>query len=420
MEQCYGIIHTDEGDYLMAVMRYGDSNTWICARKSQWQRSNVLQRVMLFHRGIHFGVTSWWRASEFKAPIDTMVMADGGDPVDDADEHYHFNVVAYASDIAVHREELQANLLAIVPEDIFLTTLPLYCSTVETDSFISIYSNEKYCLIGVTIDRKLTAVFHMVPGTPEKIEGHLGRVRRYWDLRFPECSFPAATITIGNSECIPDSLFETAPIRIFEAENDVSLLRAMGTAMTQKEECGPKFAGETQEASFRKHRTWLYGLSAALIILGLIASALLSGINYWFYKKKTAFEAEYKHIIAHNKEIKALADRNNEIAETIIRLEETFSRRTIWGKFLHEIGKNKPEDLYFERFGSEPIKNSPHAVRIALMGWTPKELSVTKFIATLQNIPHVTHITLSSMERNKKKRSIYGFKIICTLLLNEQ
>jgi len=420
MEQCYGIIHTDEGKYILAVMRYSDSNAWIRAGKSQWQSNNFLRRIMLFHHGIHFGVTSWWRPSEFNQPLDIMIMANGADSSDDTPEQYRFNVVAHAADISIHQEELQANLLAVVPEDVFLGTLPLYCSNINSDSFISIYGNEDFYLIGVTINRKLSAVFHMVPGTPEKLAGHVGRIQRYWDLRFPSTAFPTTIITIGNSEFTPESSFETPPARIFETENDVSQLRAMGTALTQKEECGPKFSGQAPEASFRKQRTWLYGISAALIIIGLLTAAVFYGINFWFQKKKMAFEAEYQHVIGYNKEIKSLTDRNNEIAETILRLESTFSRRTLWGKFLHEIGKKKPADLYFERFGSEPIKNNSQAIRIALMGWTPKELSVTKFIATLQNIPYVTQITLSSMERDKSKRSIYGFKIICTLLLNEQ
>jgi hypothetical protein len=419
MEQCYGIIHTDEGDYVMAVMRYGNANTWIRAGKNRWQSSNILRRVLLFHRGVHFGVTSWWRPLEFKEPVDTMVTAEGIGSSEADTEQSRFNVVAHAADVTIHREELQANLLAVVPEDIFLATVPLYCSSEDSDSFVSVYGTEEFCFIGVTVDRKLSAVFHMVPGASEKIAGHLGRIRRYWRLYFPAVAFPRKITTIGTCEFTPDSYFETLPVRIFEKENDISLFRAMGTAMTQKEECGPRFSGATPEASFRKKRTWIYGISAGLVLFGLLAAALFAGINFWYYKKKAAFEAEYQHVIGFNKEIKSLAERNNEIAETILRLEATFSRRTLWGKFLHEIGRNRPADLYFERFGSEPIPNNTQAIKIALMGWTPKELSVTKFIATLQNMTYVTQITLSSMERDKSNRSIYGFKIICTLLLSE-
>ncbi len=420
MEQCYGIVYTDEGRYVMAVMRPGRNNTWTCVGTSQWQSNNIFRRILLFHHGIYFGIASWWRPQEHDVPGDTMVAAGYDSPSLPSSGYNRFEPVAHTADITIHEEELQANLLAVVPEDIVLATLPLYLGEDSGDSFVTIYGNEEYYIIGVTVQRSLTAVFHMVPGSPEKLAGYIARVQRYWDIRCKSTPFPDTIVTVGETEYTPDSAFEKPPLRVAEAENEIARLRAMGTALAQNEETVPLFSGQTPEASFRKARSWLYGISAGLVVTGLIAAALYSGLNFWFHKKKLAYEKEYQHIIGYNKEIKKLTDRNNEIAETILRLENTFSRRTLWGKFLHGIGKNRPEDLYFERFGSEPIKGNSQAIKIAIMGWTPKELSVTTFIATLQKMPYVTQITLSSMERNKKKRSIYGFKIICTLLLNEQ
>ena len=87
---------------------------------------------------------------------------------------------------------------------------------------------------------------------------------------------------------------------------------------------------------------------------------------------------------------------------------------------LYVITSGRPDNLYFERLASEPVKDKENVINIALGGWTENESSVTEFISVLQELPYVTQITLSSMERDKKKSSVYLFKILCTLLLNEQ
>ncbi len=421
MKKCYGIVHSFDGRYVMAAMQCTEAGTWNPVEITQWQSQNILRRILLFHRGIYFGSTSWWKPSGFDIPEDTMCKAAGDpDTLTPPLVPNHYDIVAYTADLDIHKEAFQSNLLAIVPEDLFLTALPLNLCNETGDSFVSVCGTEDLFLIGVTIERKLIAVYRMAPGTPENLSSYLGRIKRFWSITFDGVSFPEKVVAVGSIVELPDTAFEKAPIRVAEDKKNISFLRAMGTAIAHKEEMAPAFTGPSPEASFRKVRTWLYGISVGLIITGLCAIAVFSGINYWYVKKKGAYEAEYQDVIANNQDIKKLTDRNNELAETILRLEETFTRRTLWGRFLHEIGKSKPADLYFERFGSEPIKNNPQSIRIALTGWTPKELSVTKFIASLQDMPYVTQITLSSMERDKKNRSKYGFKILCTLLLNEQ
>ncbi len=421
MKKCYGIVHSDDGRYVMATMRSSETDAWVPAGITRWQSQNIVRRIMLFQRGITFGSTSWWKPSEFQFPDGTMCKAaadEQSSAFSAVQEHY--DIVAYTADMDIHKEAFQSNLMTIVPEDLFLVSLPLYCSSEAGDSFVSVCATAECFFIAVIIERKLLALYRMTPVTPGKLSSYLGRIKRYWSVNFNDIPFPDEVWVVGSIVELPDAVFSKPPVRVAEDEKDIHTLRAMGVALAHKEEMVPSFSGPAPEASFRKKRTLIYGISVGLIIFGLCAIAVFSGINYWFVKKKAAFEAEYQHVIANNQEIKKLTDRNNELAATILRLEETFTRRTLWGRFLHEIGKSKPADLYFERFGSEPIKNNAQAIRIALVGWTPKELSVTKFIANLQDMPYVTQITLSSMERDKKNRSIYGFKILCTLLLNEQ
>ena len=163
--------------------------------------------------------------------------------------------MAHSADLAIHKEELQTNLLAVVPEDVFLATLPLYLSKESGDSFVTVYGNEEYYIVGVTVQRNLTAVFRMVPGSPEKLAGHIGRIQRYWNLRCKSTAFPDTIVTIGQTEHAPESAFEKTPLRVMEGENDIARLRAMGTALARNEEAVPQFSGQTPEASFRKTRS---------------------------------------------------------------------------------------------------------------------------------------------------------------------
>ena len=262
--------------------------------------------------------------------------------------------------------------------------------------------------------------YKMAPCSEDKIAGYMGRIQGYWNSTFADIPFPETVFIIGGSSDIPDSAFVTAPVRIVEGENDVDALRAMGVAFARYSDSIPLFASQTEESTFRKKRTLLYGISTGLVAIPLLILAIFAGMNFWYGRTIDSFKAEYRHVISHNKDVRKIIDRNEELAETILRLENTFARKTIWGKFLYVIASGKPDNLYFERLASEPVKEKEHIINIALNGWTENESSVTEFISTLQELPYVTQITLSSMERDKKKSSVYLFKILCTLLLNEQ
>lgn len=421
MQNLYGVVSNDDGRYVMAAMRSNEPNVWKLAKYTEWESHNLLRRILLFHRGVYFGIKSWQkpRGSEINVDSTTIIEQDTSGALKD-DGQRAFDIITNDTSLDIHREALSSNLLGIVSEDSFLTAMPLYMYEKAGDSFITIYGNGSYYSIGFTSQKKLLVSFKMAPGDKEKLPGHLGRIERYWNRKFPDMPFPDTIITMGDPEHTPDAAFNQKVHRIEDIPHDEHVLKAMGCALAQQNDLAPLFVKETPESSFRRKRTFMYGLSVGILFLGVGLLLFFSGMNIWFSNKKTAYENEYQKVIVNNQEIKKLLLRSNELAETITRLENTLSRQTIWGKFFHAIGKERPEGLYFERLGTEPLKDKEQVVRVAISGWTEKETNVTDFIAKLQDMPYVTQITLSSMERNKKKRSIFGFKVLCTLLLNEQ
>lgn len=418
MKKIFGIIHSEADNYILATLGTDKKHTWQISHIREWDSQNIWKRILLLSRGINYGVTSWWKPT---TEDDNQTLIEYAQYP--TEEKYNgtspYTIIAHSADCEIHKENFRTNLISMVPEDGFLAAIPLTFFPNSDESFLSIFANGEFYKIGITIKKQLFSVYQLAPGNTSALPGHLGRIERYWNNRFNSLTFPQTIYVMGDPEYTPEQVFDS-PIKRWENNYSLDELKAIGTALTQEKNCVPSFAPATPESSFRKLRTWTYGFSLALILLSLLAIAGFWGMEKFNNQRKDTFEKEYQRVIANNQEIKKLIARSNDLAETIVRLEQTFSRQTIWGKFLHEIGKARPDGLFFERFGSDPVKNQDKVIRVAITGWTAKEKLVTHFIKKLQNMPFVTHITLSSLERDKKRHSIYGFKIICTLLLSGQ
>lgn len=417
MKNHHGIVSSDHGDYILASVSSPVAGTPCVYKIKQWDSSSVLGRITLFQKGVTFGVPSCCQPVASEVDLDGMTIAiktitDGiVDP---------FRFITHSTDLAIHRDSLEANLLGIVPKESFLASLPICYVKNISDSFISIFGNDELVFIGIIIKKKLNVVYRVVLEDKNTINCFIERIKRYWDIRIPDIIFPDEIVVIGDYEYISSDTISNKIHRIFEDVADDSILSAVGTALTEKEPVTPFFETETMSAKFRKKRTWIYGgaIGISAFVLCLIIGTY--SLGWLFARQKMTYESEYKKVIVNNTEIKKLIDRNDDLAETILRLDKTFSHQTVWGKFFNAIGKGRPDGLFFERLQSKPVEGKEQVVRIALSGWTAKERNVTEFIAKLQSVNYVTQITLASMERDKKKRSIFGFKIKCTLLLNEQ
>jgi hypothetical protein len=130
--------------------------------------------------------------------------------------------------------------------------------------------------------------------------------------------------------------------------------------------------------------------------------------------KINGYESQFRSTISNDREIKALLAENATIAKGIIKLREKSSAQTNWAPFLHLLGMQRPDGLYFEMLGSEPVKG-PSGVRIALSGWARSEKLVADFISHVQKNDRISNISLSSMEKNDKNPNLCNFKILCVL-----
>ncbi len=421
MKKLYGIVCTLDRKYVKATVQCDKESGCTIKNVKKWENQDLFKRFTLFHQGVYFGIKSFWKPHENITSIKefTSVVNNESHELTE-DSRSNFNILTNSFDLSIHEQTLYSNLLGIIPDDAFLASVPLSLCEDPLNSFVSIYCNSVYYCIGIIIDKKLNASFRIAPGDPEKLASHLGRIKRYWNIKFATINFPDTIIALGDSKYIPENAFRTKITRVQGIPEDEFELKAIGCALAQKEDVVPLFKNSTEGALFRKKRTWMHGISVSFVFLGIFLFTLFFGINLWYTKQKEAFEDEYNKVVVNDKEINKLLKRNNELVSTIVRLQKTLSNQTIWGKFFHTLGEGRPKDLFFERIGTDPVKDKENIVRVAIAGWTQKEGSITELIAKLQDMPYVTQITLSSMERNKKKRSIYGFKILCTLLLNEK
>ncbi len=401
----------------MATLKKDETGLWTVSSCKEWDSDKKLKTTLLFHRGVHVGIQSWWRPIKATAGMEQFTVALNDVSENDDDDQVNPQAIALTSDLNIQTQTFEHNLLSIVPQDCFLTTIPLAMSSVG-DTFVTIFGDQSHFLIGITRKRKLLVTYSLARKEGVSLTGFLGRIKRTWELKCPDVSFPDKMCVLGDPQQISDSLVGQSVVYIDTIPHAKKNLIAIGSALAQEGAELPSFVKETDSAQFRTIRTWLYGVSLGLILLGVLSILGLGGINFWYSHKKNAYEAEYQKVIANNKEINKLLKRTDNLAETIMRLEETFSRQTLWGKFFLAVANERPENLYFERIGTEPIAGKDMAVRVAITGWTSQESSVTKFIGKLQEMSYVTEITLSSLERNKKKRTVFGYKILCTLLLN--
>lgn len=418
MKLSYGVVFADDDSYILAVTGYDDAKKRsVLIRQRRWESQKALRRILLLNKGVYFGVQSWCRSRAVDRNAETQTFTERRDG---SGQERGAVFSAWTSELQLHREAFKANLLGVVPRDLFLTTVPRHFGGVETESFITVVWQESSFLIGVTISRTLVWCSTLAPGSTAALASHLARIERYWKLNDDSYGpFPEYIYTIGK---LPPEFSDGGlgyPCKQICAEiTDINVLRAMGVSSAGSSAERPLFQGPTTESGTRNLRLGMYIVSALMLGISLAGIAGFFLLNWYYTDKKETYKDEYQKVIVHNQEIKNLLKSSDKLAETIMRMENTLKHRTVWGQFFQFIGEQRSGDLYFEKFGSEPVQNNTAVVRIAISGWTTRESSVTQFIGKLQELPFITRITLSSLERDQKDQTNYRFKIICSFVLN--
>ncbi|MBD3346092.1 MAG: hypothetical protein GF401_13620 [Chitinivibrionales bacterium] len=414
MRTLYGVVPTEEGKYFCSTLCRTESG-WSCRKTESWTMDNRLKNNLLLYRGVSLGLPSHWTPSRSSMEYRELRKID---------EERDFVPATQPVPYDIHTRTLGNNLIAVVPDDAFLSTIPIQCGRFNEQSFVSIFRSSHAIKIGVVSKKSLLAVFNCAPARDELIPAHIARLKQYFRSSYRHVPFPDIVAVIGGEpiEDIPGYALEHIDCaEILNGTFSEDAIKAAGVALSSEQPWSvPLFSGETQTAGMRKIRSGAYLVSAGLIAAGFILalSLWLWGLGLSWRLKN--YNQQYQELVANNRDIQELLDKNDQLAKRILSVEDKLSNRTSWARFLQELSDLKPQGLYFERLGSQPNAKSEDLMEIAAAGWAKDEALVTKAIARLQKLPFLVDVRLSSIGRDQKKLSICRFKLFCTLKLREK
>jgi Tfp pilus assembly protein PilN len=408
-QQLHGIIATDDGSFLMASLEK-TAQGWVVKRQSRWNAGNALKNLLLLQRGVVCAAPSHWKPAPVRSPVSAggLVSAPSNGPLAPC---------AGEGIITNYTGRLSHNMLAVVPGDAFLCTIPLALDRDPKQSFVSVHRAGSLYKIGITVNGGLAAVFAMAPATPQALAGHLARIARYWERAAAGAALPPHVYLIGGCEAPADlaaSRLDGAGSGIDMSDTDA--LAAAGAALSDRYGAVPRFAVDAAPASLRKARTALYALSAGLALCALIACVTLPVLSAAAHGRLASYKKQYQAILANNPDLKVLMGKNDSLARLIISAQDEALGQTRWSQMLQTLGTVRPEGLFLEMLASEGAAASG-SVRVALSGWAYNESQVTGFIASLQKSGVYSGVSLSSLERNESS-NLSNFRITCTLNLS--
>ena len=409
-QQAHGIITTEDGSFLMSSLEK-TAQGWTVKRFRRWNAGNALNNLLLLHRGVIAAAPSHWKPANAlsSASAGSLIAAQSNGPM--APHTGEAVITNYAS-------RLSHNLLAVVPSDAFLCTIPLALGLSPAQSFVSVYQAALFYKIGIIINGALTAVFAMAPASPQALAGHLGRIERYWAQTGAGAKVPGQVYLLGSGE---------APAGVASAASrldcpgsgidmsDTDALAASGAALSGLYGAVPRFAVDTAPASLRKARTSLYAVSAGLVLCALLACAALPVFNAVAQGRLASYKKQYQAILASNPDLKVLLGKNDSLARLILSAHDAAFAQTRWAQMLQAFGAIRPDGLFLEMLGSDGSAASGKAA-VAFSGWAYNESQVTGFITSLQKSGLYSGVSLSSLERNESS-NLSTFRITCTLKL---
>jgi hypothetical protein len=416
--KAFGIIPNEIGRYVMVSLSGEPKRLRIAIHR--WNIGDKLQMLRLLHRGVYCGIPSFWKSAASRAPQD-ILKAQSPDNT--------FTPWVDRMTASVHTEGLSDNLLALVPQDAYLCTAPLFCADATLHSFISVHvmaadhDRPAYFKIGIVINTTLIAVYALTPGSENALESHLARMQRFFARACPHLAFPHHIYTLNGDYAFSSDhfLFHSLEVTIGNRTvREADELMALGCALAQHAGVVPVFSGSSGGGAIRRFRAAAWIASAAIVLIAALAACAPVIMNFFLEKKIYSCEQQSRFVIVNDSRIKAAITRNQSLATSIIRLSAKAADQTQWGRFWQALGTLRPEGLFFEKLGSEAAGASSGAVRIAIAGFAQNETMVTDVISQLQKTGLISNISLTSMEKNKTRPTICDFRILCTLNVLKQ
>jgi Tfp pilus assembly protein PilN len=399
---------TADGNHVMVSLRRKKSGAfYYSARKRNFYHK--LRRLLLLHRRVFCGISSFWQSAGAFVGNEKLV----------GEIKHGFQPSADCAQVEMQQEAMADNLEALIPDDAFLCSIPLYFGDPLLNSFLSTYRAASYWMICIIINRELSVVFKMAPGT-DALESHLSRVLRYWKTNGLNVHLPQDVYLLNQEVACQCQGFTTRTLSVKVGKRVVieeEELRALGCALVGHTGGVGPFPGPAADTTMRMVRAVATLGSAAIVIMATLFTLIpvvLSGNIQW---KLRSLEARYRTILTNNQEIKGLCMRNDSLVTTISALQKKSAKQTQWGRFLDALGENRPNGLYFDKLGSEPAANSSSKVRIAISGCAKSETLVTDLMTRLQKSGPVSNVSLSFLEKNEKNATICNFRILCIMNL---
>lgn len=405
MRTCYGITVDGSGGFIYTRLCFRH-NGWNITGKKRWNCHSVLSNYLLMHRPVSFCLPAHWVRTIPGEQENTLSARNG---IDTASVCMNEIETEHFSDL------LQGNIVSVFPDDAFLVSLPLHFSPSAESSFIALSNDDDIGKIGIIVDRKLVSVFNFPAATPRHTKSSIERISRYWRMEYPALPFPEQYYILSGFE--PDDLGYEHMEKLSCGTDDLLEMKAAGAALAGITASVPMVRGPSPGSRNRHLRSALFWSTAALLFLVCLSTLALFFVNNTLSGKVAEAKTSYQNIIDNNAEIRELIQSGNRLSQKVLRRHRLASRPSSWGMFLHYLGSVRPDGLFIERLGSDPLPEESGTIRIALAGWAENETTTTEFIKLLNKSPLLSNVTLSSMERVKNNASIYEFKILCILHL---
>ena len=402
MRKLIGIIPANDGTFIQVSM-IQDQKSWKVANVKRREINNTLGNLLLLNNSVLLGVESHWLHQNIPDYIDLQTAPSSVG---------NFYTSAPSAQYKFFSDVLRNNLLGVYPEDAYLCTIPLFTTNTPADSFLSLTQEGNNYKVGIVIERQLIVVFSISISDSRQLEGYLSRIKRYWQSLQTEKEFPEILYVINVNGFNIDMFNDIRNISF--SYNDLNILKAAGIALCSLEKVVPCFSGASEESHLKTYRAVVNISSVAIILIAILSFVSTGLLNVYYSKKIDKCKMEYNEIIDQNKEIRGLLKTGGNLADKVARIDSVASQQSMWAKLLYFIGSERPQGLFIEKLGSDPMPKSTN-IKIAIIGWSLKETAVTDMLKKLNASSIVTDVTLANLERDDKKNNIYQFKILCQL-----
>jgi hypothetical protein len=408
MGKRYGMSVTDDGMIIEAAVRISGSTAKLI-KVRRWSSHSFIRNYFLLSRTASLGLPSCW-VKTIPPASDGLVTA-GAAP--------GFLACANRMEYDHFTELLGNNISARYADDTFLATIPLHFAKPAADTFISLASIDNTLKIGVVIRRVLYAVFKVRITTKNELEGFVGRIERSLRSNDPELAhFNTFYLLTTN---FPADLEPDGAIRISCGSDDPAVMKAIGCALPSVELVAPCFDGNNPAIGKLRHLRTAIVLGAALVLAaaGLSALVMFGYTTHYNYRIDQA-KSQYHHLFSNNAELRSLISEGDSLSRKLIDVNRRRSKPTRWAPFLELLGTVKPQGLFLERLGSEPVDSAGSLVRTALAGWCETETTATEFIKALKKSQLIEGATLSSIDRISEQNTTCRFKVVCVLKISDR